>query len=47
MGAVVSSRYEHGRGVRKSREEAAGWYRKAAEQGHAAAECNLEMMEME
>jgi TPR repeat protein len=34
-------KYAHGRGVEKDEAEAVVWYRKAAEQGDAAAQCNL------
>ena len=33
--------YENGQGVKQDRSEAVRWYRKAAEQGHADAQCNL------
>jgi TPR repeat protein len=33
--------YNHGKGVEKDMTEAVGWYRKAAEQGHSAAQCSL------
>ena len=37
--------YVTGRGVRRSYHEAAKWYRKASEQGHALAKDSLEHME--
>ena len=36
--------YENGRGVPQDNEKAIAWYRKAAEQGHAIAQCNVGWM---
>ena len=36
--------YENGRGVAKDDYEAVKWYRKAADQGDARAQCNLGLM---
>ena len=36
--------HQHGRGVKIDLAEAVHWYRKAAEQGHAGAQCNLGRM---
>ena len=33
--------YDKGRGVEQDDEQAVFWYRKAAEQGNARAQCNL------
>ena len=35
--------YDNGEGVRQDKSEAVRWYRKAAEQGNANAQCNLGM----
>ncbi len=37
----IGLRYEHGTGVEKNLEQAAKWYRRAAEQGHTKAQFNL------
>jgi TPR repeat protein len=36
--------YAHGRGVPQDEQATVRWYRKAAEQGHAKAQCNLGAM---
>jgi len=33
--------FQNGRGVAQSDEDAAEWYRKAADQGHMVAQCRL------
>ena len=38
---MIGSLYDSGEGVPKDAGEAANWYRKAAEQGHADAQCRL------
>ena len=40
----LGTMYEEGQGVPKYDEQAAAWYRKAAEQGHADAQFNLGTM---
>ena len=40
---AVGACYDIGEGVDKDMGEAVKWYRKAAEQGHSAAQCNLGM----
>ena len=42
--SVWRSRYEKGTGVEKNAEEAAKWYRKAADNGNADAQNNLGVM---
>ena len=39
----VAKFYDLGIGTNKNHEDAVKWYRKAAEQGHATAQCNLEI----
>lgn len=41
---MAGRRYYKGIGIKKSFEEAATWYRKAAEQGHREAQNNLDAM---
>ena len=41
---ILGSLYEYGTGVPKDTAQAAAWYRKAADQGHANAKQRLETL---
>ena len=41
---LIAQDYEHGRDVQKSHKAARLWYERAAEQGHATAQCDLGLM---
>lgn len=41
---ILGLMYDYGQGIKQSYEEAIKWYRKAAEQGFAQAQCNLGLM---